>query len=304
MPRDPYEVLGVQKNASDADIKKAYRKLARQYHPDRNPGDKKAEAQFKEVQEAHDTLSDPKKKAQYDQFGFAGPFGGGGPDGGGGPFRFGGGQEMHVDPEQFNEILRQMGGMGGGMGGFEHVFGGRSHGGGRTRRARPQPEVVESEVTIPFLTAALGGSVPLSIDGQHVDVKVPAGVEDGKRLRLAGQGPGGGDLLLRLQIEPHPYFRREGHNIILDVPITVAEAVLGTKVDVVTIDDTHLTVKVPPGTSSGARLRLRGKGIKGGDQFIEIKIQATVPADHRSRELMEEFARLNPQNPRADLPWA
>jgi curved DNA-binding protein len=309
MPRDPYEVLGVQKNASEADIKKAYRKLARQHHPDRNPGDKKAEAQFKEVQEAYDILNDPNKKAQYDRFGFAGPFGGpgGGPDGGG-TFRFGG-QEMHIDPDQLNEILRQMGGGGfGGMGGtggtgggFEDLFGQRTR--GRTRRARPAEEV-ESEVTIPFLTAALGGTVSLSIDGQHVDVKVPAGVEDGKKLRLSGQGPGGGDLLLRLHVEPHPYFRREGNDVILDVPITVAEAVLGTKVDVVTLDSTRLTVKVPPGTSSGARLRLRGKGIKGGDQFIEIKIVATPPADDRSRELMEEFARLNPYNPRANLPWA
>jgi DnaJ-class molecular chaperone len=307
MPRDPYEVLGVKKDASEADIKKAYRKLARQYHPDRNPGDKKAEAQFKEVQEAYDILNDPNKKAQYDRFGFAGPFGGpgGGPDGGG-TFRYGG-QEMHIDPEQLNEILRQMGGGGFGPfggtrgGGFEDLFGQATR--GRTRRARPAEEV-ESELTIPFLKAALGGSVELSIDGRHVDVKVPAGVEDGKKLRVAGQGPGGGDLLLRLHIEPHPYFRRDGNNVILDVPITVAEAVLGAKVDVVTIDGTRLSVKVPAGTSSGARLRLRGKGIKGGDQFIEIKIVAPPIVDERSRELMDEFARHNPQDPRANLPWS
>jgi DnaJ-class molecular chaperone len=309
MPRDPYEVLGVQKSASEADIKKAYRKLARQYHPDRNPGDKNAEGQFKEVQEAYDILNDATKKAKYDQFGFAGPFGGagGGPGGGFGGFRdfSGGGQEVPIDPDQLNEILRQMGGVGGmggmGGGGFEEVFGQRAR--GRTRRARPA-EAFETDVTLPFLTAARGGTVGLSIEGQHVDVKVPAGIEDGKKLRLAGQGPGGGDLLLRLHIEPHPYFRREGNNIILDVPITVAEAVLGAKVDVVTIDDTRLSVKVPPGTSSGSRLRLRAKGIKGGDQFIEIKIVATAPADEESRELMEKFARLNPQNPRADLPWS
>src|SRR5258708_6075830 len=124
MPRHPYAVLRVQKNASEADVKKAYRKLARQYHPDRNPGDKKAEVQFKEVQEAYDLLNDADKKAQYDQFGFAGPFGGaaGGP--GGGTFRFGGGgQEMHIDPDQLNEILRQMGGGFGGMGGMGGGFG-------------------------------------------------------------------------------------------------------------------------------------------------------------------------------------
>ncbi len=305
MPRDPYEVLGVQKNASEAEIKKAYRKLARQFHPDRNPGDKKAETQFKEVQEAYDILGDAAKKGQYDQFGFAAPFGGGGASPGGGGFRFGGGQEMNVDPDQLNEILRQMGGgggFGGTGGGFENIFG-QQRGRSRTRRQRP-PEEVESEVTIPFLTAALGGTVSLSIDGQQVEVRVPAGFEDGKKLRLTGQGPGGGNLLLKLHVDGHPYFRREGNNVILDVPITVAEAVLGTKVDAVTLDETRLTVKVPPGTSSGARLRLRGKGIKGGDQFIEIKVQAAAPADEHSRTLMEEFARLNPKDPRADLPWA
>jgi DnaJ-class molecular chaperone len=194
-----------------------------------------------------------------------------------------------------------MGGTGGTGGSFEDLFGQRAR--SRTRRARPA-EAVESEVTIPFLTAALGGTVGLSIDGQHVDVKVPPGVEDGQKLRLGGQGPGGGDLLLRLHIEPHPYFRREGNNVILEVPITVAEAVLGAKVDVVTLDSTRLTVKVPPGTSSGARLRLRGKGIKAGDQFVEIKVVAPPHVDEESRRLMEDFARRNPLDPRANLPWS
>jgi DnaJ-class molecular chaperone len=159
-------------------------------------------------------------------------------------------------------------------------------------------------VTIPFLTAALGGTVSLTVDGRQIDVKVPAGVEEGKKLRLGGQGRDGADLIVQLRIEPHPYFRREGANVVLEVPLTVVEAVLGTRVDVPTLDGTHLTVKVPPGTSSGARLRLRGKGIAGGDQYIEIKIVAPRPADERSRELMEEFARLNPQNPRAGRPWS
>ena len=123
----------------------------------------------------------------------------------------------------------------------------------------------------------------------------------GRLIRLQGQAGGGGNLLLKLRIQPHPYFRREGHNVILDVPLSVAEAVLGAKVDVPTLDGPHLTVKVPAGTSSGARLRLRGKGIKGGDQFIEIKIQVPSKIDDRSRELMEEFARHNPQNPREHL---
>jgi DnaJ-class molecular chaperone len=298
MPRDYYEVLGVKKDASEADIKKAYRKLARQYHPDRNPGDKQAEAHFKEVQQAYDILSDKNKRTVYDRFGFDDP---GAAARGQGPFRAGGGggqgfEFQGVDPEDLASIF----GAFGGAGGLGDMFGRRGRGRGRTA---PPPEATEAEVSIPFMTAALGGMVSLSVDGRQIDVKVPTGVEEGKKLRLAGQGPGGGDLLVRVKIEPHPYFRREGNNVILEVPVGVAEAVLGAKVDVPTLDGTHLTVKVPPGTSSGSRLRLRGKGIAGGDQFIEIKIVAPKPADERSRELIEEFARLNPQNPRSGLPW-
>ncbi len=158
-------------------------------------------------------------------------------------------------------------------------------------------------MAIPFKTAALGDTVTLTVDGRQLEVKVPAGVEDGKKLRLAGQGPEGSDLLLKLKIEPHPYFRREGNNLVVEVPISVAEAVLGGKIDVPTLEGTQLTVKVPPGTSSGARLRLRGKGIKGGDQYVEIKIVAPSGIDERSRDLIEEFARRNPQDPRAGVPW-
>jgi curved DNA-binding protein len=302
MPRDYYEVLGVARNASEGDIKKAYRGLARKYHPDRNPGDKSAEERFKEVQEAYDVLSDKTKRAQYDQFGFAGP--GGGP-GGAGPFGWGGGAPgggpgfggfQNLDPEDLASILRQFGGAGGED--LGDVFTRRARGG---RRRAPRAEAVEAEVSIPFLTAALGGTVQLSVNGRQLDVKIPAGVEEGKKLRLAGQGPEGTDLLVKLHLEPHPHFRREGNDIILAVPITVAEAVLGARVDVPTIDGTHLTVSIPPGTSSGGRLRLRGKGIAGGDQFIEVKIVVPRPLDARSRELLEEFARLNPQNPREDL---
>jgi DnaJ-class molecular chaperone len=306
MPRDPYEVLGVARNASEEDIKKAYRKLARQHHPDRNPGDKQAETRFKEVQDAYDILSDKTKREQYDRFGFAGP-GPGGFGGGGGPrggsFRWEGGAPFGgAEGIDLESILRQFGGAGGGEGpDLEELVGRRTR--GRTR-GRARPAETETEVTIPFDTAALGGSVSLGIDGREVSVKIPAGVEEGKRLRLAGQAPDGGDLLVRLHIAAHPFFRREGKNIILDVPLTITEAALGTKVDVPTLDGTRLTVKVPPGTSSGGRLRLRGKGVAGGDQYIEIKIVAPAPPEGRGRELLEEFARLNPQNPRANLPWS
>ncbi len=304
MPRDYYEVLGVPKGASEADIKKAYRKLARQYHPDRNPGDKQAETRFKEVQEAYDVLSDKSKREQYDRFGFAGPgpgFSGGGA--GGGPFRWGGegGQGFEFDPSDLASIFRQFGGMGGGAGAGEDLGDILGRNRGRARRSRPAD--VEAAVNIPFTTSALGGSVTLQVDGRELEVKVPAGIEDGKRLRLGGQGPGGADLYVKLHVEPHPYFRREGNDLVLEVPLSVAEAALGAKVDVPTLDGTRLTVKVPPGTSSGSRLRLRGKGIAGGDQYIEIKVVVPRVEDERSRELIEELARLHPQNPRESVPW-
>jgi DnaJ-class molecular chaperone len=141
----------------------------------------------------------------------------------------------------------------------------------------------------------------LSIDGREVEVKVPTGIEEGKKLRLAGQGPGGADLHVRVHIEPHPYFRREGKNIILEVPLSLPEAALGTKVDVPTIEGAQVTVKVPPGASSGSRLRLRGKGIAGGDQLIEIKVAVPRVEEGRGRELVEELGRLYPQTPRSGL---
>src|SRR5438034_895916 len=152
---------------------------------------------------------------------------------------------------------------------FEELMGRRGRGRSRGRRAAPAPEV-ESEVAIPFVTAALGGTINIQVDGRELSVKIPAGVTDGQALRLQGQAPGGGNLKLVLRIQPHPYFRREGNDLILELPLSLAEATLGAKVDVPTLDGAKLSVKVPAGTSSGARLRLRGKGIKGGDQYMEI----------------------------------
>ena len=253
------------------------------------------------MQEAYDVLSDKSKRGEYDRFGAAGVGAGGGGPGGfswgtGGP---GGGFHFEGDPGQAEELLRNL--FGGGAGGFEEILGGRRRGG---RRARTEPAgEVEADATIPFETAAAGGTVGLHLDGRQLDVKVPAGVEDGKKLRLRGQGLGGADLLLKLHIAPHRFFRREGNDIILEVPVSVSESVLGAKVDVPTLDGSKLTVKVPAGTSSGARLRLRGKGVNGGDQYIEIKIIVPGSIDARSRELIEEFARHNKQDPRAGLDW-
>jgi curved DNA-binding protein len=303
MARDYYNILGVKRGASDDEIRQAYRKLARQYHPDRNPGDKQAETKFKEVQEAYDVLSDKSKRSQYDRFGEAG-LGRGFQEAGAGPggFRFQWGGEPggfeQMDPNQAADIFRQFFG-GGGPFSEDDLFGAQTR--GRRGRARPTPPEVETEVAIPFLIAANGGKVDLKFERREVTVKIPAGVEEGKSLRLGGQAPGGGDLRVKLHIEPHPFFRREGKDIILPVPISLSEAVLGAKIEVPTLDGSRLSVKIPPGTSSGARLRLRGKGIAGGDQYIEIKVTVPAPKDDQSRKLIEEFAKLNPQNPREGI---
>jgi len=160
------------------------------------------------------------------------------------------------------------------------------------------------EVPVPADTAARGGTLSLRIGDHDVEVKIPAGMQEGKVLRVKGQGHGGTDLHLKIRIEVPAHFRREGNDVFLEVPLTFAEAALGSKVDVPTLDGSKLTVKIPPGTSSGTkRLRLRGKGIDGGDQYIDVKVMVPLPADDRSRELIEELARLNPQAPRSGPPW-
>jgi curved DNA-binding protein len=297
MPRDYYEILGVKRDASEVEIKHAYRHLAREHHPDRNPGDKGAETRFKEVQEAYDVVGDKDKRSQYDQFGHAGAQGGA--NGAPGGFQWGGGfgEGVQIDPSQIEEFLRRTG-----MGGLGDMGGQRTRSSGRSRRAAPR-EPVTHDLPVPFETAVLGGTMSLEINGQEIDVRVPGGVEEGKTLRLQGQGPGGADLHLKIRIEPHPYFRREGNDLLITAPVSVAEAVLGTKIDVPTLDGAKLTVKIPAGASSGSRLRLRGKGIKGGDQYVEIKIVAPTKLDERSKKLMAEFAQLNPQQPRSGPPW-
>jgi DnaJ-class molecular chaperone len=311
MPRDPYEVLGVSKSATAEEINKVYRKLSKKYHPDRNPGDKEADAKYKEVQAAHDILGDEKKKAQFDQFGFAGPQQGF-PGGAGGGFPGGfpggfGGQGAQIDPEAAQQLFEMFGGgLGGGGGGVDlgDLFGGGARRkGGRARARRAEP--IEGEVTVPFETAATGGSVSIAVGGREIDVKVPAGIEDGKKLRVPAEATGGADVILTVKVAPHEYFRREGNDLYLDVPVSVPEAILGAKVDVPTLDGTKLTVTVPPGTSTGKKLRLRGKGVAGGDQYLVFKVE--VPhgkVDDESRELIEEFAKKNPQHPRANAPWA
>ncbi|HEV3146908.1 MAG TPA: DnaJ domain-containing protein, partial [Gemmataceae bacterium] len=205
MPRDFYEILGVPRTASEDEITKAYRKLARQYHPDRNPGDKEAENKFKEIQNAYDILMDKTKRAQYDRFGHVTP-GAVPPPGEGGMPGFGGfeGNMGNVPPEMLEEILRQFGG-----GGFGFNFSDfsqaqpRSRGRSRTRAA-PQPQDHEQEMTVPFLVAAQGGKIDVTVNGQDVSLNIPAGGKDGQKIRYREILPGGGNLILKLKIEPHP----------------------------------------------------------------------------------------------------
>ena len=301
MPRDYYEVLGVGRDATEEQIKKAYRKLAAKFHPDRNPGDKEAEAKFKELSTANEVLSDADKRANYDRFGHAGanmPGGGGGFPGGGFP----GGPQ--VDPRQAEELFRNLFGGADAGGGFGDVFGGpRPKGRGRTSRAKAQEEDVQTDVTVPFEVAANGGNVSIAVGGRRIDVKVPAGIEDGKKLRVPASATGTVDVILCVRTAPHPYFKRDGASIVLEVPISMAEAILGAKVEVPTLGGDTLTVKVPAGTSTGGKLRLRGHGANGGDQYLVFKVVVPSGIDDESKALIQQFADRNPHDPRADAPW-
>jgi DnaJ-class molecular chaperone len=331
MAEDYYATLGVGRGASQDDIQKAYRKLARKYHPDMNPDDKAAQKKFKEVQQAYDVLSDEKKRKMYDQFGpqFEQMAGGAGsqwsgqvPPGYGGFDFSGGGGDANLPPE-LQDLLRQF--TGGGGGGFQFGGGGFQFGGGpsprrRGKRGAAQPGAdIRHEVEVPFRTAVMGGEVNLRLvrpkgKSETIAVKIPAGIEDGKTIRLRGQGepsPNGGppgDLLITVHSQAHPNYRRDGLDLIARVPVTVAEAALGAKVDVPTPHGT-ISLKVPPGTSSGTRLRAKGQGIKTsdgrtGDLYAEIAITVPKQIDEQSAELVKQLdARWKQASPRADLAW-
>lgn len=306
MAEDYYKTLGVSKGASADDIRKAYRKLARVNHPDAKPNDPGAAERFKQIQEAYDVLNDAEKRQQYDQFGVdfqkmgrGGP--GPGPGQGFGGFGGGGGAGPIDISELFGKGGIDLGDFfGGGMGG------GSTPGAKRGRRGTVRGEDIRANVRVPFETAVVGGTVDIHLDrGGEVStlgVKVPAGVNEGQVIRLAGQGEPGlrggpnGDLFLRIEIEPHAYFRREGSNILLDVPITPPEAALGTKVEVPTLSEGSVVVKVPAGTSTGTKLRLRGKGVldpqtkQQGDQFVVIKIVLPKNLSDSAKELYQRLA--------------
>lgn len=295
MAKDYYTLLGVPKGASEEEIKKAYRKLAREFHPDLHPDKKKEmEAKFKEINEAYQVLGDPKKRSEYDltgQTGFNSGMGGPGygPQGG-----------VH-----FEDL---------GFGGFEDIFG-EVFGRGSRRRGPQRGADLEYRLDLDFLQAIRGTDVKTNISRstgtESLTVKIPPGVRTGSRVRVAGKGEAGfnggppGDLFIETSVRSHPYFRRDDYDIYIDVPISLKEALLGAEIEVPTVDG-HSKIKIPPGTQGGQKLRVRGKGVIGprgerGNQYVTVNIAVPKDLDERSKELIEEFSRLNPHDPRRGL---
>jgi molecular chaperone DnaJ len=388
---DYYETLSVPRNASEEDIKKSYRKLARKFHPDLNPGDKVSEERFKNVQEAYDILSDPKKRQMYDQVGFYSENGGypGAASPGAGEAPPG----MDFNGFDFSDFFSSQAGAGrgkarqstgsSGSGGFSDIFSHLFHRGGAEETAH-QPEKgadLEYALNIDFWQAIRGTQAKLNItrnevcgtchgsgeapgasatcpqcsgtgsvtqmagamkfnlscprcggkgklqnacptchgDGQiasteTVTVNIPAGAQNGSRLRVPGKGNAGtqgapaGDLYITTRVEEHPFFTRNGDNIEIRVPISVTEAGLGAKIEVPTIDGRTL-LKIPPGTPNGRKFRLSEKGVfnarknQRGDQIVEVAIQVPKVQDERTKEILRELGKLHPEDPRADI-WA
>lgn len=371
-----YSILGVARNAKESDIKKAYRRLARKTHPDVNPGDKVAEERFKKIQEAYDVLSDPKKRAIYDQFGFYSenikeqPGGGGFRSSGEGPawdFDFSGMESGPGGQSSFRDIFSDIFGGGGAFRGarepqaekgedLEHhlnisfdesihgletrlainradlcpVCGGSGLDGSRSQIVCPtcQGSGQESRAhgimrfSSPCRTCKGTGKVGgrctnCSGSGRisqrdDLTIRIPAGVDTGYRMRVPGKGSAGrtggpaGDLYLIITVRPHEYFRREGNDVLITVPITVTEAALGAKIEVPGLTGKTL-LRIPPGTQSGQKFRLHGKGVPSlrgegvGNQIVEVRVVVPRVADERSKEILRELARLNPEDPRAGM---
>jgi molecular chaperone DnaJ len=302
--KDFYAVLGVSKDVSDADLKKTYRKLARQYHPDSNAGDAKAEARFKEISEAYAVLSDADMRAEYDQMRAMGSgarftSGGAGFDD---IFR-GFGRGAQRNQSDFDDIL---GGLFGG-GRFGQSTGGFGGFGGPTRGGD-----ITANTTLDFLTAIRGDTVGLKMsDGREVKVKIPAGVSDGQKIRLKGKGQpsldGGdaGDLVITVAVRPHPVFEREGLNLRVHVPVTFPEAALGATIEVPTLEGDTVRLKVAAGTPAGRVLRVKGRGVttpKGtGDLLAEVVVAVPSNLSAPAAAAVAELAKAMPENPRDEL---
>ena len=293
--KDPYALLGVARTASDDEIRKAYRKLARKYHPDVNPNDRKAEERFKEISLAYEVLSDKEKRARYDEFGaqsFAQGF----------------------DPAQAREYARWS--RGASQSPFhtrsatdvdidiEDLLGGL-FGGARRPRGPATGADAEGEIAIDFIDAVRGGEVRVQVAGRGaLRVKIPPGADTGTRIRLAGQGDEGvlggprGDLFLTLRVRPHPFFTRNGSDLSLDLPVTLPELVLGASIEVPTPDG-PVTMRIPAGSANGRSLRLRGKGVaklgaaaERGDLYVRLVAELPDPADPRLEAIAKELEPL------------
>jgi molecular chaperone DnaJ len=289
--KDFYKVMGVSKDVSEAELKKKYRKLARELHPDLHPGDAKAEARFKEVNEAFDVLSDKTKRAEYDQVRamgsgprFAG--GAGGPQGG-----FGGGGAG------FEDVFANLFG-GGGFGGF---------GGGPQRGAD-----LSTKTSLAFIDSIHGTAIKLNLNGKDLTVNIPAGVQDGQKIKLRGKGqpsPNGGpagDLIIDVHVKPHPVFSRDGNNIRVTVPVTFHEAVLGATIQVPTLGGDPVKLKVSPGTPNGRVLRVKGRGVQlangSGDLLATVEIAVPAHVSDKAKKALDQFEALLPkEDPRQDL---
>ena len=305
--KDYYATLGVSQTASDADIKKAYRKLAQKHHPDSNPGDPKAEARFKEISQAFDVLKDQEKRRQYDQVRemlragyspFVGPAGSG---------------TRRIRIEDLGDLSDLFGGESGGADDlFSRLFGGGRSGG----RARNGADL-ETQVRLSFEEALRGTTVTLKVrdssTGQSRDVKarIPPGVRDGARIRLAGKGgPGSqggaaGDLFVKVEVEPHKIFGRKEGNLTLKLPVTFTEAALGAEVEVPTLDGQPVRLKIPSGTPSGKTFRVRGRGGgangSSGDLLVTIEVAVPSKLSRESKELLRKFGEAQKDSPREHL---
>lgn len=292
--KDFYKILGVSKEVSDAELKKVYRKLARQFHPDSNPDNAKSEARFKEISEAYSVLSDKDQRAEYDQMRAMGS----GPRFTGGQGFPGGAQGFPGGGAGFEDVFSNLFGGGGGFGGF----GGPQRGQDLTHRA-----------TIDFIDSIKGTTLKLNFDrGGAVQVKIPAGIQDGQKVKVRGKGspsPNGGeagDLLVSVHVKPHPVFVRDGNNLRVSVPVTFVEASLGATIQVPTLGGEPVKLKVAPGTPNGRVLRVKGKGVESskgiGDLMATVEIAVPSHLSEKAKKKLEEFNELVPQeDPREDL---